>query len=111
MTINPYSKFALLNSLFGAVNLTKDGDPDKNSYSGYGIGFDTCGTFSLSYDSGFGKHVVKFGVSDTSLVYADNRKSNTTLASFLHSVQRGINLPLENYPPLTGQPPLKMKIF
>ena len=30
----------------------------------------------------------------------------------IHSVQRGINLPLENYPrPLIGQAPLKMKIF
>ena len=32
--------FALGNSLFGAVKLTKNTDLDKCKYSGYGIGFD-----------------------------------------------------------------------
>ena len=31
------SKFTVLNSLFGAVKFTKNADPDKYSYSGYGI--------------------------------------------------------------------------
>ena len=30
----------LVNCLFGAVKLTKNVDPDKCKYSGYGIGFD-----------------------------------------------------------------------
>ena len=46
--LNLDSKFALLNFLFDAVTLTKNADPDKYSYSGYGIGFDTHKTFSLS---------------------------------------------------------------
>ena len=30
------------NCLFGAVELTKNTDPDKYKYSRYGMGFDTC---------------------------------------------------------------------
>ena len=33
--------------LFGAVILTKNSDIDKYKYSGYGIGFDRRGTFSM----------------------------------------------------------------
>ena len=33
------------NCLFGAVKLTKNADIDKYKYSGYGIGFDSRGTF------------------------------------------------------------------
>ena len=47
--------FAFLNSLFGAVKLTKHADPGKYFYSWYGIGFDTCSTFLLSYKTGFHK--------------------------------------------------------
>ena len=43
----PYNRGALRNSLFGAVKLTKYADPDKYSYSGYGIGFHASGSFSL----------------------------------------------------------------
>ena len=35
--LNLDSKFVLLNYLFGAVTLTKNDDPDKYFYSGYGI--------------------------------------------------------------------------
>ena len=38
--LNLDSNFALLNSLFADVKLTKNADPDQYSYSGYGIGFD-----------------------------------------------------------------------
>ena len=47
--------FSFLNSLFGAVKLTKHADPDKYFYSGYGTGFDTCSTSLLSYKTGFHK--------------------------------------------------------
>ena len=33
--------FTLGNSLFGAVKLAKNANPDKYEYSGYGIGFDS----------------------------------------------------------------------
>ena len=34
------TKVTLGDCLFGAVKLTKNDNPDKNGYSGYGIGFD-----------------------------------------------------------------------
>ena len=39
--------FTLDNSLFASVKLTKNADPDKYKYSGYGIGFDSRSDFSL----------------------------------------------------------------
>ena len=33
------TKFTLINLLFGAVKLTKNFDPDKYRYSGYGVKF------------------------------------------------------------------------
>ena len=38
----------LINALFGAVKLTKSADIDKYKYSGYGIGFDGSGYYSIS---------------------------------------------------------------
>ena len=40
--------FTLDNCLFKAVKLTKNADPDKYGYNGYGIGFDTCSRFLLT---------------------------------------------------------------
>ena len=37
--------------MFGAVKLTKTANPDKNTYSGYDIGFDTPGYHSLPESS------------------------------------------------------------
>ena len=39
------SSFTLKNSLFGAVKITKNADISKYKYSGYGIGFDSKGSF------------------------------------------------------------------
>ena len=50
--------FTLGNSLFWAVKVTKNADFDKYKYSGYGIGFDARGSFSLSDGSGFAKNVI-----------------------------------------------------
>ena len=36
----------LQNCLFGAIKLTKNSDTDEYEYAGYGIGFDSKGTFS-----------------------------------------------------------------
>ena len=49
--------FTLGNSLFGAVKFNKNSDPDKCKYSGYCIGYDASGSFSLSNGGGFGKNV------------------------------------------------------
>ena len=42
-----FDDFTLKDCLFGAVKLTKNADPDKYSYSGYGIGLDFRSRFSL----------------------------------------------------------------
>ena len=43
------SDFTLKNCSFGGVKLTKNADPDKHSYSGYGIGFDICIDFFFTW--------------------------------------------------------------
>ena len=48
----------LENSLFGALKLVKNADIDKYKYSGYGIGFDARGSFSLSDGSIFVKDLI-----------------------------------------------------
>ena len=68
--------FALGSSLFGAVNLTSNADPDKYKYSGYGNGFDACGSFSLSDGSGLGQNVIIFGANVSSLVHVDKKEKN-----------------------------------
>ena len=58
--------------LFGGVKLTKNTDPDKYSYSDYGLGFDTRGHHSLP-DGNVAKNVIIFGVDMSSSVGIDNR--------------------------------------
>ena len=57
--------------------MTKNADPDKLEYSGYGIRFDACGTFSLFVGSAFGKNVIKFGADMSSSVHIGNKKNDT----------------------------------
>ena len=54
------SNIALENCLFGANKLIKNGDVDKYKFSGYGIGFDSRGSFSHP-SGGDGKNVIIFG--------------------------------------------------
>ena len=51
--------FTLKECLYGTVKLTKNADPDKYKYSGYGIGFDSRSKFSL-LDGSMGKNVIIF---------------------------------------------------
>ena len=41
------AKFTLKDCFFGNVKITKNTDPNKYSYSGYGIGFDSSSVFSI----------------------------------------------------------------
>ena len=61
------SSFTLKNSLFGPVKLTINADPDKHSYSGYGISVDV-------QNGGFSKNVIIFGADMSSSVHVDNQK-------------------------------------
>ena len=61
--------------MFGNVKTTKNADPDKYSYSGSGIGFDSSSLFSIpNFD--WGKNVIIFGVDMSSSVHIDNKNKN-----------------------------------
>ena len=49
--------------MFGAVQLTKNTDPNKYSYSGYGIGLDFGSFFPIL--NSVGKNVIIFGVGSS----------------------------------------------
>ena len=61
--------FTLKDCLFGVVKLTKNADPDKYRYSGYGIGFDSRSEFLFTD----GKNAIIFGVDMSSSVHVDNK--------------------------------------
>ena len=67
---------ALENCLFVPVNLTKNSDIDKYGYAGYGIGFDSKGTFSHRDGSTFGQNVIIFGADMSSSIHANNGANN-----------------------------------
>ena len=71
--------------MFGNVKLTKNPDPDKYSYSGYGIRFDSRSLFSCpSTDSG--KNVIVFNADMSSSVHIDN-KEKYILVLFVNPTQ------------------------
>ena len=59
--------------MFGGIKLAKNADPDKYSYSGYGIGFYYRSLFSYK---GFcwGKCIIIFGVGNSLSVHTDNKR-------------------------------------
>ena len=65
----------LENCLFGAVKLTKNADIDKCKYSGYGIGFDSKGSFSHP-SGGYDKNVMIFGADMSSSTHANSKPRN-----------------------------------
>ena len=78
-TLGPQLRgFTIDNCLFGSVKLTKNADPDKYSYSGYGIRFDTRGEYSLPYGSA-DENVIIFGVDMSSSVHIDNKGKDILL--------------------------------
>ena len=68
-----YTDFTLRNFLFQDVELTKNANPDKYSYSVYGIGFDARGSFSLSDGSGFVKNVIILGTDMSSSLHVEEK--------------------------------------
>ena len=73
------SDFTLWNSLFGAVKLTINSDPDKYKNSDYDIKFGAQGSFLLSDGNGFGKTAVIFGANMSSSVHIDNKKNDVLI--------------------------------
>ena len=60
--------------LFGAISLTKNVDFVKYKYSGYGIGFDRHGEFSIG--NGLDKNCINFGADLSSSSHINNKKIN-----------------------------------
>ena len=74
----------MLKIFIGAVEFTKNTDFDRYKYSGYSIGFDARGSFSLSDSSEFGKNVIIFGTHMSSSVHVDkidNKKKDILILS------------------------------
>ena len=69
------TEFTLKDWLFGDVKITKNADPDKYSYSGHGVGFDSRSYFSIrNFD--WGKNVVIFEIDMSSSVHIDNKNKD-----------------------------------
>ena len=64
----------MANCLFGAVKLTKHPDIDQWKYSGYVIGFNKKGFFSLGDE--IGRIVIIFEVDMSSSPHVDNKKKD-----------------------------------
>ena len=72
--VNINSYCTLENCLFGAIKLRKIPDIDWCKYSGYGIGFDRKGKFSVINE--FGRNCTIFGVDMSSSIHVDNKKKH-----------------------------------
>ena len=68
-------EFAILNALFGAMEITKNADTSKYKYKGYGICFDKGGSFSEGSINN-GRNVLIFGVHESSLLHSNNKANN-----------------------------------
>ena len=72
--------FTLGGGLFGGIKLTKNADPDKYSYSDYGIGFDTR-EYDYLTDGSVGKNVVIFEVDMSSSMHVDDTGKDILILS------------------------------
>ena len=73
-SVNISSYPTLENCLFGAVKLTKHVDVDLYKYSGYGIGFDRRGSYSIGDE--VGRNMIIFGVDMSSSPHINNKKKD-----------------------------------
>ena len=71
---NHTNNFKFKSYLFGASNIVKTSYKEKYPYSGYGITFDSAG--SWSFDNDFARNVIIFGADNSSLSHSDNHKNN-----------------------------------
>ena len=58
--------------MFESAKLTKNADPNKYKYIGYGMGFDSCSEFLLT-DGSYGKKFVIFEADKSSSMHVDNK--------------------------------------
>ena len=70
---NPTNNLKFKNYLFRATNIVKNSDKDKYVYSGYGMKFDSAG--SWSFDNDFAPNAIIFGDVNSSSSHSDNRQT------------------------------------
>ena len=68
-------EFAILNALFGAMEITKSANTSKYKYKRYGICFLKGGSFSEGSINN-GRNVLIFGVHESSLLHSNNKANN-----------------------------------
>ena len=68
-----HADFTLKDCMFRAIQLPKNPDPDKHSYSGSSIRFHSRSIFSIT-NFNQGKNVVIFGVDNSSSANSDNKE-------------------------------------
>ena len=73
-SVNISSHSTLENCLFGSVKLTKHLDVDLYKYSGYSIGFDRRGSYSIGDE--VGRNMIIFGVDMSSSPHINNKKKD-----------------------------------
>ena len=61
--------------MFGSAKVTKNADPDKYKYTGYGIGFDSRSEF-LIIDWSYRKTAIGFGADMSSSMHVDNKRKD-----------------------------------
>ena len=71
--LNP--DFTWKSCIFGSVKLTKNADPDKYRYIGYGMGFDFRSKSSFT-DGRMGIIAITFGADRSSSVHIDNKNKD-----------------------------------
>ena len=74
MPRNPGNNFKYSNCLFGATRILKYSDKENYVYSGYGITFDSVGSWIFANDTA--RNVIIFGVNNSSSSHANNCKIN-----------------------------------
>ena len=67
--------------MFANLKIIENDDPDKCSYSGYGVAFTSRSDFSL-LDGSMGKNIIIFGVDMSSSVHIDNKKKDILILGF-----------------------------
>ena len=76
-SLNITSYPTLENCFFSAFKLTKHVDVVLFKYTGYGIGFDRKGSYSIGDE--FGRNVISFGVDISSSPHIDNQKKDVVI--------------------------------
>ena len=71
---NPTNNLKFKNCLSGATNVIKNSDKEKWVYSGYGITFDSAGSWNFGNE--FARNTVIFAVDNSSWSYTDNCTNN-----------------------------------